>query len=286
MLLHKGSFAVVHSADIVVLLWLALVATNAVGKPETAIVMDRVDRVGERAGETREVHAECVSFEEENVVGIDLADGRDDSVVEGQQTSPLLICGLVHGIETSDPRITFVPPSENLPKVDHSVLKVLVVPEGRVAGRVVAMPILVLATRARMEVQNGVDAVLGANVDYAIQMLEAFFFDVERVHVVFEVAVVEREAQAVEAKRSHKLGVLFCEEVLEKLVEEEVILLLTKNFQQSSANLTFATGEPIDEVLHHHPASQRCLPETELLAPVAHYQGRRLNCDRKLTPRR
>lgn len=50
------------------------------------------------------------------------------------------------------------------PKVNGSVLEVLVVPKSSVSGRVVGVPILVLATRKRVEIENGIYAILGTLV--------------------------------------------------------------------------------------------------------------------------
>ena len=51
-----------------------------------------------------------------------------------------------------------------LPEVDGSILEVLVIPESSVSGRVIAMPILVLATRQCVEIDDGIDAIFGALV--------------------------------------------------------------------------------------------------------------------------
>lgn len=71
---------------------------------------------------------------------VNISDGRDNSVIKSQQPSPLNICGLVHGIEPGNPRVTLVPFCQYLPQVDDPVLKMLVIPEGGITSRVIRMP--------------------------------------------------------------------------------------------------------------------------------------------------
>lgn len=96
------------------------------------------------------------------MVRIDIPDRRHDTVVECQQTSPLRVSGLVHGVVTSNPWIAFVSSRNMFPQVDRPVLEVFVVPEGGVSGRVIAVPILVLSTGKGVKVENSVDTIFGA----------------------------------------------------------------------------------------------------------------------------
>jgi hypothetical protein len=105
-----------------------------------------------------------VALHEEDMVKINPSDRGDDAVVESQQPRPLRVGGLVHGVVACDPGIPLVSTGNVLPKVDDAVLEVNVVPEGGVSGRVVGMPVLILAARAGMQVEDCVDSVLGALV--------------------------------------------------------------------------------------------------------------------------
>lgn len=59
------------------------------------------------------------------------------------------------------------------------------------------MPVSVLAPGSSVHVEDGVDALFGAEVDDAVEPFEAVGFEDTRVHVVFKVSVVEGDADAV-----------------------------------------------------------------------------------------
>jgi hypothetical protein len=60
VLLHKCDLAVVHSADVLFLVLVSLVAADAVGEAKPAIVVNGVNGVGEYGFETCKVHAETM----------------------------------------------------------------------------------------------------------------------------------------------------------------------------------------------------------------------------------
>jgi hypothetical protein len=81
-----------------------------------------------------------------------------------------------------------------------------------------------------MQVDHGVDAVLGAEVDDAVEMLESRGLEDSRVRVVLKVAIVDldcqatvpptdtyRETKAVETQGRVELCVVLVEEILEEL---------------------------------------------------------------------
>src|SRR5436305_11980115 len=102
-----------------------------------------------------------------------------------------------------------------------SILEVLVLPEKRLVGRIIAMPILILVARQSMQVDNGVDLLLSAQVDDSIQVLEAFFFDDKGLHVGLEVPVVDGEPQQVQAERGNILSIILSEEIFQETIKEE-----------------------------------------------------------------
>lgn len=102
------------------------------------------------------------------------------------------------------------------------------------------------------------------DVNGLVEALEALLLHDEGVHVILKVAVVEGQPQTVEAEGRQELAVLVREEVVEVLVEEEVVLLLSEDLKKSCSNLTFASREAADEVLHHHPASEGGLLASKL----------------------
>lgn len=96
------------------------------------------------------------------MVRINIPNCGHNTVVECQQTSPLTVSRLVHGVVTGYPWIALVSSGNMFPQVDRSVLEVFVVPECGVSGRVIAVPILVLSTRQGMKVEDSVDTIFGA----------------------------------------------------------------------------------------------------------------------------
>ena len=68
-----------------------------------------------------------------------------------------------------------------------------------------------------MQVEDRVDAVLGTDVNNAVEMLEALGFQDSWVHVILEMAVIERNADAVESKGLEEGGIFVLEKVLEEL---------------------------------------------------------------------
>jgi len=68
-----------------------------------------------------------------------------------------------------------------------------------------------------MEVEDGVDTILGADINDAVEVLEAGLFENPWVHVVFEVVVVEGDTDAVQFKALEKRRVFLLEEIFEEL---------------------------------------------------------------------
>jgi hypothetical protein len=69
-------------------------------------------------------------------------------------------------------------------------------------SRRVRVPVGVLSAWHSVQVEDRIDAVIGAEFDHAIEMLEPFFIDskgIQLLRVVKEVAVVERNSQCIHA---------------------------------------------------------------------------------------
>ena len=73
---------------------------------------------------------------------------------------------------------------ELLPEPDYAVLVVLVVPKVGDVGASVRMPVGVLTAWCGVEVEDGVNALLSAKVDDAVEVLEAFWLENAWVHVI------------------------------------------------------------------------------------------------------
>jgi hypothetical protein len=81
------------------------------------------------------------------VIGVNVPDCWYNSVIKCQKATPFGISGLVHGVIASNPWIALISPSNMLPDINGSILEVFMIPESSMAGGVVGVPILVLATR-------------------------------------------------------------------------------------------------------------------------------------------
>ena len=100
------------------------------------------------------------------------------------------------------------------PEVHNPVLEIHKVPEQGLVDPRVAVPALVLPSRTRVQVQDGVDALGRTGIDDLVYEAEAVGLDDGGAQVVHEVPVVYRDAQAVEAERRQELGVLGREEIV------------------------------------------------------------------------
>ena len=149
--------------------------------------MNRVRRVLPilvRLAEMRKVGRKRVAVEEKSVVGVDTADRSVDTVVERDQARLVRVRRLVERVVARDPRVVLVMLRELFPEPYDAVLEVLVVPEvGDVRARV-RVPVCVLPAWRGVQVKDGVDAMLGAEVDDAVEVLEALGFEYARVHVI------------------------------------------------------------------------------------------------------
>src|SRR6185503_3384232 len=91
--------------------------------------------------------------------------------------------------------------------------------------RVVGMPVLVLESGQRMQVDDRVDAVGGADIDDAIEISQTRFANCHRRHVVFKVTVVHGEPHEVQAKGTNERGITGAEETLKEAIEESLVAL-------------------------------------------------------------
>ena len=90
-------------------------------------------------------------------------------------------------------------------------------PEASDVGTVVGVPSSVLTTWCSVHVEDGVNALSGTGLDYPIQLNETFLFQDPWVHVIFEVAIVNCDTDAVQPQRLKEDRVLVPEEIFQKL---------------------------------------------------------------------
>jgi hypothetical protein len=66
-------------------------------------------------------------------------------------------------------------------------------------------------------------------INDSVKMLETLLLQDSRVHVILQVAIIEWDSDAVQAKACKIFGIGLCKEVPEPAIEEEIVLLLTKH---------------------------------------------------------
>jgi hypothetical protein len=206
-----------------------------------------------------------IPIEEEDVSWIDRADRRLEPFVERADGGAVSIGGLVDRVVTRDPWVVLVVRGDMLPQVHDAVLELALAPEVRPLRRVVTVPVLVLCPGNRMQIEDRVDPVSCTRVDDGVEQPEALLLDHERRVVIFEMPIVERNAERVHADAREERGILVGEEGGQETVEEPRVPLFAENTTEGPALLRFGAGVPRDEVLHVHPP-----PESE----TAQHDGR------------
>jgi hypothetical protein len=217
------------------------------------VVVQRIDGVLQRLAEEVELRGVGVAVEEEDVVGVDLADGAGQPLVERADDRARLVGRLVHEVVSRHPRLVAIPRRDRLPHVDDAVLEVRVLPEQRAVGRVVRVPVVVLPAGQGVQVDDAEDPVGGARRDRAVEVPEAVLDNLERPRVGLQVAVVERDADAVEAEAREEGGVGVAVEGGEQAVEEQVGEVTAEHVSYARAHHRLVGGVARDEVLHVQP---------------------------------
>jgi hypothetical protein len=116
--------------------------------------------------------------------------------------------------------------------------------------------VLVLPPGQGVQVDDRVQAVAGQGVDHPVEPGEAGLLQLKRRGVVLEVAVVDRDAYAVEPDFGEQRGVGVGEEAVEELGEERLVRLLPHGLAHQPTDAGLGAGVAGDEVLHVHPAAQ------------------------------
>ncbi len=234
--------------------------------PRQRVVVRRVHGVGHGLGpciEEREVGRVAVAVEEEDVPVVHGADRLLEPLVERGQHLAARVARLVDRVEPGDLGPVLVAIRQRFPEIDHAVLEVGVVPELGDVRRVVAVPVLILPARQRMQVEDRIDAVATEEAHDAIEPGESLLFQHERSRVVLEVAVVERDADTVDSEGCEVGSIRFVEEVPVEGLEECVESVPAHAVQQQPANRALVAGVARDEVLHVHPAAQAHARQTD-----------------------
>lgn len=154
----------------------------------------------------------------------------------------------------------------------------------RIVHFVIGIPIWVVATGERVEIQNGVDLVFCANLNSTINVFESVLLQHSRVHVIFEIMTLPWQLETVRSIRSEELCILVQKKVRQELVKEGIVLLLSENLEHTGPVLRLHAGETGDEagllsrastvdsgsgplLLHIHSSSQ-CRTSQEDRLPI------------------
>lgn len=116
---------------------------------------------------------------------VDGTNGVVHALVKTDDGAVRLVCRLIEGVVPRDPRVPGIMPCELCPQPDRAVLKVLVDPKVGDVGASVTVPVHVLPAWCGVEIEDGVDAVSGAEINGAVEMFEAFCFEDAGVHVIW-----------------------------------------------------------------------------------------------------
>jgi hypothetical protein len=225
-----------------------------------------VDGVLPGFGEHVELGGVGVAVDEERVVGVDGPDRGGQALVERAHHGAGLVRRLVHQVVARHPDVVLVTVGDRLPQMDDAVLEVPVLPEQRAVRGVVGVPVLVLGSRQRVQVDDRRDAVRPEGGDRPVEVAEAVLGHLERAHVVLEVAVVEGDPHRVETDLGQEGGVGLTEEAGEEPLEEELVAVVADRLADGRAHHRLVRRVAGDEVLHVEPAAEAHPPHAERLA--------------------
>ncbi len=117
------------------------------------------------------------------------------------------------------------------------------------------MPVCVLPSLNGMQIQNGIQVMLGTPLNHPVEPLEACFQVPERLIIPLEMPVVERQPDHGRPARFDEGDILLGEEIVEPAVEEVACPIRPQDFCHSAAQTMLISGVAIDEVLHIHPSA-------------------------------
>lgn len=90
-----------------------------------------------------------------------------------------------------------------------------------------------------MVIQNGINASFGTNINYTVEVFEAFWLEHTWVHIIFEMPIVEGYTDSVQAERLVELGIRVGEEVFEELQIDQTRRLRGDNVDVEDVTVTW-----------------------------------------------
>ena len=88
-------------------------------------------------------------------------------------------------------------------------------PEECLLGWIIGMPILILVARGGMQVEDGVNLVVSADLDHPVKLFKAGLTNRHRVHIVFKMAIIKRQAHQIQAQRANEARILLGKKIFE-----------------------------------------------------------------------
>lgn len=131
------------------------------------------------------VGGERVTIKVNDMLAVDRTNGIVHPFVKLDDSRVRRVCGLVQRVVPRDPLVPDVVLCELRPQPDGAVLKVLVDPKVGDVGAGIAMPVRVLSSGCGVEVEDGVNALLGTKVDDAVEVLKTLLLEYARVHIIW-----------------------------------------------------------------------------------------------------
>jgi hypothetical protein len=117
----------------------------------------------------------------------------------------------------------------------------------------------------------------------AIEECESRLLENARVQIVFEMAVIERNSDAVEAEGGEELGVGVPEEIVQELVEEIFVFLAAEHGEHSFSMLELGSRVTRDEVFHVEVAAESGALENDLV-PIAINNSSAIDSENRVDP--
>lgn len=188
MLIHPLALLLIAPTKSPLLVVAADIGLGRSGETVERVVVDRVRNVvPARVGvtEMREVGCKCVAVEEYSVLRVVRTDCTIYAVVPRDNGRMRRVCWLVQRVVARNPCVVPVVLRELLPEKDSAILEILVPPKVCDMCPCIRVPVRVLPAWCGMQVQNGVDPVLGAQVDHPIEVFKAFRLEHARIEIIY-----------------------------------------------------------------------------------------------------
>lgn len=123
------------------------------------VIMKGVHAIGQHLVKAFPFDSKGIAVEPQDMIRINFSYRGFDSVIKCRKSHMFRVTRFVDGIIPSYPAIAFVPCSNLLPEPYRSVLEVLMVPKCCIRRCVVRVPVAVLASWSRMEIQDRIQPI-------------------------------------------------------------------------------------------------------------------------------